>query len=100
MDITKDAQQAQHEFGPGRLAGEDAAATARAHGTEAGIWPRRQELIRNAKKPGHPRRPGHHPQRRASQRSRQFAERINAPVAMTLLGLGRLPGQPPAEHRR
>ena len=35
----------------------------------------------------------------AMKEVRQFAERINAPVAMTLLGLGGVPGQPSAQHR-
>jgi hypothetical protein len=30
---------------------------------------------------------------------KKFAEQINAPVAMTLLGLGALPGEPSAQHR-
>jgi acetolactate synthase-1/2/3 large subunit len=52
------------------------------------------ELIKASKKPVILAGPGHPPERRMKE-VRQFAERINAPVAMTLLGLGGFPASHP-----
>jgi acetolactate synthase-1/2/3 large subunit len=93
VDITKDAQQATTEFtgAPVRTSRADAR---RAASPDAGDLRRALDLVRTARRPlvlagrgvllsG------------ATEELREFAERTNTPVAMTLLGIGALP----ATHR-
>jgi acetolactate synthase-1/2/3 large subunit len=93
VDITKDAQQAQHEWAwdasPVKLRGYRPRLTA-----PKPELAKAQELIRNAKKPVILAGQGII-NSGAFAEVRQFAERINAPVAMTLLGLGAFPASHP-----
>jgi acetolactate synthase-1/2/3 large subunit len=95
VDITKDAQQAKMDF-----AWDDAPVQMRAN--RAASVPRSGSEGRRADQgvaqAGDPRGQGilHSG---AMAEVKKFAEQINAPVAMTLLGLGALPGQPSAQHR-
>jgi acetolactate synthase-1/2/3 large subunit len=93
VDITKDAQQAQHEWAwdasPVKLRGYRPRLT-----VPKSELAKAQELLRNAKKPVILAGQGiiHSG---AYAEVLQFAERINAPVAMTLLGLGAFPASHP-----
>jgi thiamine pyrophosphate-dependent acetolactate synthase large subunit-like protein len=97
VDITKDAQQAAMEW-----AWDDAPVKIRGYRPRLEV-PKSQltkavDLIRESKRPVILAGQGIL-NSGAMKEVREFAERINAPVAMTLLGLGAFPGQPSPEHR-
>jgi acetolactate synthase-1/2/3 large subunit len=98
VDITKDAQQAKMDFAwdaaPVRMRRDHRPAPG---GTKSGIL-KAVELIKASRKPVILAGQGilHSG---AMREVRTFAEQINAPVAMTLLGLGAFPGEPSAQHR-
>ena len=98
VDITKDAQQATMEWAWDASPVQDAGLPADARRCRKSQLKKAVELIRASRKPVILAGQGIL-QSGAMREVRAFAERINAPVAMTLLGPRRFPGQPSAEHR-
>ncbi len=97
VDITKDAQQASMEWewdpAPVKMRGYRPRQTVGRTELQKAV-----ELIRASRKPVILAGQGVI-QSGAMQEVRAFAELIEAPVALTLLGLGGFPGEPSAEHR-